>query len=369
MKVVHLTTVHSAFDTRIFHKEAKTLQRAGHQVTLIAPQVKPQIIDGVKMVGLPKVRTRWERIFALAWYAFRQAIQQRAEVYHFHDPELLPVGVLLKRRTGAKVVYDVHEDVPEQMLSKDWIPSLLRRPLAWLFHRWEKWAAGRLDAVVVATEGIAQKFPAHQPIVVHNFPDLRMWPNFPRRDLQSRARMIVYAGGISRQRGAVEMVQAMEYLKFSGPVWLKLIGKFEPLELCQQLQSLPGYQRVQHLGWLAPERVYEHLREADVGLVCLHPEPRYMVAWPVKLFEYMAAGLPVVVSDFPLWRQIVEGSGCGLCVNPLRPMEIAQAVDRLLSDPAEAQRMGQHGRQAVEQKYHWDLEAKKLLHLYETLQP
>ncbi|MEM0488465.1 MAG: glycosyltransferase family 4 protein [Candidatus Bathyarchaeia archaeon] len=363
-KVCILTTVHPVFDTRIFHKEAKTLARAGYGVTLIAQHDKDEVVDGVKIIALPKPRNRFTRIFGLTWRAFILALRQRAAVYHFHDPELLPIGLLLKLFTRAKVIYDVHEDVPKQILTKHWLPAPLRRPLAMLLNVVEKLSARAMDAVVVATEGIDQKFLGLNPVVVHNYPDLGMFPASPGAPREGDEKVLVYVGGISRLRGAIEMVRALEYLDHIGNLHLNLIGKFEPPSLEKELQELPGYRRVRFIGWLQPLEVYEYLKGADIGLVCLHPEPRFVVAWPVKLFEYMAAGLPVVASNFPLWREIVEGNQCGLCVDPLDPKAIAQAIEYLITHPEEARKMGERGRRAVEERYNWEREVQKLLALY-----
>jgi len=362
-----ITTVHPPFDTRIFHKEARTLARAGYEVTLIAQHSHNEVVDGVKITGLPKPRNRFSRTFGLTWRAFRTALRQRAEVYHFHDPELLPIGVLLKLFTRAKVIYDVHEDVPEQILTKHWIPALLRRPVAVVFNSLEKLLVRAADAVVVATEGIAEKFASFNPVVVHNYPNLQMLPNPSTERGGGEEKVLIYAGGITELRGAREMVRALEQLKPACDVELHLIGKFEPPELERKLQALPGYQRVRFLGWMKPENVYAHLAKADIGLVCLHPEPRFVVALPVKLFEYMAAGLPVIASDFPLWKEIVEGSNCGLCVDPLDPQAIARAIEFLITHPEEAREMGENGRRAVEEKYNWEHEGEKLLALYDKL--
>lgn len=368
-KVVHLTTVHPPFDTRVFHKEAKTLARTGYEVVLIAQHDKDEVVGGVKIIALPKPRNRFARIFGLTWKAFRLALWEKADIYHFHDPELLPVGVLLKLVTRARIIYDVHEDVPQQILTKHWIPALLRKPLAVTFNAFEKLLARTMDAVVVATEGIAEKFQGFAPVVIHNYPDLKMLPIFVSGSSQRDERVLVYAGGISRLRGAVEMVRALEYLNRDRKwnVRIDLIGRFDPPELEQELQAMPGYRWIRYLGWLQPSEVYKYLQKADIGLVCLHPEPRYIEALPVKLFEYMAAGLPVVASNFPLWREIVEGNRCGICVDPLNPLEIAEAIEYLLSHPEEAKRMGENGRRAVEEKYNWEKEAEKLVTLYRNL--
>jgi glycosyltransferase involved in cell wall biosynthesis len=366
-KICMLSTVHQAFDDRIFYREAKTLARAGYEVVLIAQHDGDEMVDGVKIVALPKPRNRFARIFGLTWRAFRLGLRERADVYHFHDPELLPIGALLKIFTRAKVIYDVHEDVPEQILTKHWIPRLLRRPLAGVFNAFEKLMAQALDAVVVATEGIAEKFAHLKPIVIHNYPDLGMLPNSSTRHGEGKEKVLVYVGGISKVRGAIEMVQALENLNSAWDVRLDLIGKFEPPELEQELQGLPGYQRVRFFGWLPWEEAWHHAQSAIVGLVLFHPAPNHEKALPNKLFEYMAAGLPVVASNFPLWKEIVEGNRCGITVDPLDPKAIAQAIEYLLTHPEEAHQMGENGRRAVEKKYNWEREKEKFLKLYEEL--
>ena len=370
MKVVHITTVHPPFDTRIFHKQAKTLARAGYEVVLIAQHDGDEMVDGVKIVALPKPRNRFARIFGLTWRAFHLSLRERAEVYHFHDPELLPIGVLFKVFTRAKVVYDVHEDVPEQILTKHWIPRLLRRPLARVFNAFEKLLARALDAVVVATEGIAEKFAHLKPIVIHNYPDLGMLPNPSTRHGEGKEKVLVYVGGISKIRGAIEMVKALEHLNPAWDIRLDLIGKFEPPELEQELQGLPGYRRVRFLGWLPWSAAWKHAQITFAGLVLFHPAPNHTNSLPNKLFEYMAAGLPVVASNFPLWKEIVEGNRCGITVDPLDPKAIAQAIEYLLTHPEEARQMGENGRRAVEEKYNWEREKEKFLKLYaELLKP
>lgn len=367
IKVCHITTVHSSLDTRIFYKECKTLARAGYEVFLIAQHDKEELVDGVRIIGLPRPKNRIVRILGINYKAFWLALREKANVYHFHDPELLLVGALLKLFTHAKVIYDVHEDVPQQILSKHWIPTLLRKPLSIIFNFFEKFFARIVDGVVVATEGIAEKFNRFNPVVIHNYPDLHMLPDSSSTEHNENKKVIIYIGGISRIRGAVEMIRALEYIDNVEDLKLLLIGKFESQELENELKKMPSYSRVSFLGWLQPLEVYKYLKKASVGLVCLHPEPRYILALPVKLFEYMAVGLPVIASNFPLWREIVEGNNCGICVNPLDPKEIADAIKYILEHPDEARKMGENGRKAVLEKYNWEKEGEKLVELYKEL--
>ncbi|HFC09905.1 MAG TPA: glycosyltransferase [Chloroflexi bacterium] len=366
-KVCVLTTVHPPFDTRIFHKEARTLVAAGYDVALIAQHKENGVVDGVKVVALPKPKNRVTRIFGLTWTAFRLALGQRADVYHFHDPELIPLGLALKILTSARVVYDIHEDYPRQILSKPWIPFAFRKPIAWGMGLLERLAAGCFDGLVAATPGIARRFPPSKTVIVRNFPCVEEL-TFDQEEAipyPERPHWVVYVGGIASVRGAIEMVKAIAQAKT--PAQLVFAGRFESATLQDTLTSFPGWQRTRFLGWLGRPQVRDLLGKARVGLVLLHPLPRYREAWPVKLFEYMAAGIPFVASDFPLWREL--GEGAGLFVDPLDPSAIAQAIDWLLAHPEEAEAMGQRGRERVLKEYNWDAEAQKLLKLYERLLP
>lgn len=362
VSICMLTTVHPPFDNRIFHKQATTLAQAGYRVSLVARHHRPEQVNNVTLIPLSSPSNRLSRMFGLTWKAFRLALAQRVSVYHFHDPELLPVGLLLKLLTRSKVIYDIHEDYPKQILSKTWIPPWLRRPLAWMVNFLEKAAAYSLDALVVATPSIAQRFPPHKTVLVRNFPCLREFPD-KLPPYHPRPPHIVYIGGISRIRGAREMVLAMQYLR--PPATLQLAGVFQPPTLLQELQSVMGWHRVQYLGWLSRQQIPALLSKARVGLLLFLPEPNHIHALPNKLFEYMAAGIPFVASDFPLWREL--GRDAGLFVDPQNPKEIAQAIQWLLDHPDQAQVMGQRGRQLVEQEYNWERESQKLLTLYQRL--
>lgn len=365
-KIVHFTTVHPAFDIRIFHKEAKTLAQAGYNVTLIAQHEKEEIVNGVRIIPLPRSKNRLSRFLILTWRAFFTAIRQRAQIYHFHDPELIPVGIAL-RLAGKKVIYDVHEDLPRQILSKPWIPRSLRSFVAKMAQMLEKLAAKCLNGIVAVTPNIANHFPEKKTVIVQNFPLLSELTLAQSTVYSERPLSIAYIGGIAFIRGAIEMVKAMEFLPLHIPAKLFVAGTFESSSLEEKLRNLAGWSRVEYLGWLNRQKVMELLNNVRVGLVIIHPEPNYIESQPIKLFEYMAAGLPVVASDFPLWRQIVQEVGCGLLVDPLDPKAISQAITWLLEHPTEAEAMGKRGKQAVLDKYNWEREAEKLLKFYEKL--
>ncbi len=360
-----LTSVHPVFDTRIFYKQAKTLAKAGYEVTLIAQHERDEVVDGVKIVALPKPRSRFWRMVG-TWRVFRLALRQKADVYHFHDPELLPVGLLLKLMTKGKVIYDVHEDYRGTILTKHWLALPLRKPVAQLFNSLEKWAASRLDYTIAATDDISAKFASIGRVTaIRNYPTLGVIEANVRHVAGEPT--LVYAGGLTQTRGISEIVQAMAHLNSARKAKLVLYGKFEPAGYQEVVQALRGSDRVEYQGWVKPEELWQKLAQASIGIVCLHHVSQYTVALPTKLFEYMAVGLPVIASNFPLWKEIVEGNNCGLTVNPLDPEEIARAIEYLLDHPEESREMGENGRRAVAEKYNWEKESQRLLALYQEL--
>lgn len=362
-KVAHLTSVHAHFSSRIFYKECKTLAQAGYRVVFVVQYDKNKEVDGIQIQGLPKPQNRFERIIRTSWQVYRLANQENAKIYHFHDPELIPIGLLLKAQ-GKAVIYDVHEDVPRQIISKNYIPKSIRYLVSWLFERLENFAARHFDAIVAATPFIENRFSklGCYSINVNNYPISNELYS-PQLDWSNKERAVCYVGGIADIRGISEMIEAIGQTDAN----LLLAGKFSSASQRQQAMSMDGWVDVKELGQLNRREVAQILRKSVAGLVLFHPQPNHINAQPNKMFEYMSAGIPVIASDFPLWREIVEGNQCGICVDPLNPQAISEAIQWLLEHPDEAKRMGKNGRKAVEEKYNWETEAEKLRSLYREL--
>jgi glycosyltransferase involved in cell wall biosynthesis len=363
-----LTSAHWARDARIFDKECKSLQRNGYEVIEVAAYNGDATVDGIRIKSLPVRRSRISRVVVNGWRCYGEALRLRGDLYHFHDPELIPVGFLL-RAQGKRVIYDAHEDLPRTIKSKFYLPRWLRPALAWVVERLENASARRLSAVVTATDTIAVRFRRHNPrtVVVRNFPDLAHLPSAQGVPWDRRPLSVAYIGSLTRVRGVAEVVRAIERVSPELPARLSLAGWYSEDGLERELHGMPGWKRVDWLGRLDPDRVPEALNRVRAGLVVLPPHQNFMAALPVKLFEYMAAGLPVIASDFPLWRQIVEGAGCGLVVDPLDVDAIARAIEFLLSNPREAEAMGRRGRHAVETRYNWEAEERALIAVYQEL--
>lgn len=375
--VVHLTTVHPRTDSRITGKEARTLaERLPHRVVLMVADGKGSVDDpGDPLVVHDLGRLdggRIARVLQGSARALRAIRLLRPAVVHFHDPELIPLGLAL-RTMGIKVIYDVHEDVPRQVFSKHYLPAPVRYLVAGGVALLELACARFWTAIVPATPLIAKtpvlagRFPDHKTLVVHNFPiaDEIVVPDAP--PYATREQSVAYLGGIERVRGAFEMVRAFEALGDLPEARLELAGWFSPSSLEDELRALPGWRSVTFHGEVDRRGIARILSRTRAGVVVLHPEPTHIESYPIKLFEYMAAGLPIIASDFPVWRGIIDDASCGILVDPMDPAAMAGAIRWVLTHPVDAEAMGRRGRAAAEQKYTWSSEAARLVALYERV--
>lgn len=366
MKVAHLTSAHPRYDTRVFLKECRSLASAGHDVTLIvADGMGNEERDGVHIVDVGKSGGRASRMFGTVNRVLAAAIALGSDIYHLHDPELLRIaGRLQRSRGGAHVLFDAHEDLPRQILSKLWIPASMRHLTSWVAELTENCVARRLSGVIAATPHIANRFLRTnvRTTDINNYPmpDEFVLGVAPR----VRKRQICYVGGITKVRGIEALIRALPLV--SG-VTLILCGRFQEREFERAMRALPGWTQVDYRGQVGREGVREALAESVAGIVTLLPTPAYVDALPVKMFEYMSSELPVIASDFPLWRQIIDDAGAGLCVDPESPEAIAAAIRRLMNDQVLVERMGKAGRAAVLGQYNWPTEAAKLVAFYKAM--
>lgn len=367
MHACQITSAHSRYDIRIFRKESRSLAKSGFKVSLIvADGLIDEYLDGVQIIGLPKEGGRFGRMVKSSYKAYKRALSLNADVYHFHDPELLPYAFLLSMR-GKKVVFDAHEDFPKQLRSKYYLNKEAGVLLSWFFGWFEAFVCKRLAGVIAATPAITEKFKKINPNSenINNYP-MQGELSSGQVDWNQKKPWVAYIGGISSQRGIEEVTRAMEQVPQD--IRLKLAGRFGRQETEMSCKAMEGWKNVDTLGFIDRAHVKRILECSIAGVVTFHPLPNHIDAQPNKMFEYMSAGIPVVGSDFELWRQVIDGNQCGICVDPLKPEQIAAAIKYLHDHPNEARDMGIRGQIAVQQKYNWDKEEKKLIKFYEKIQ-
>jgi len=364
-----LTSVHIPFDGRVFHREACSLAKAGYDVTLIAKHDKEETVSGVRVVPLPKPRSRLHRMTAVLWRLYRLAVREDADVYHFHDPELMIVGLLLKFR-GKKVIWDVHEHYPNAILDKFYLARPLRRVMSKSFDLFERAVARFYDYVIYTTPFVGERY---QRMGVHsgrveNYPILELSTAFERNPQDK----IIYLGAMSKTRGLLEVIEAFSLVAKERPSWeLSLVGSARPKSFEQEMKDLAARRgvgsNVKFIEWVPYEEKERLSSQAAMGVITFLPYSNNTSCLPNKLFDYMLVGLPVIASDFPLYREVVEPAQCGLIVDPSKPEEIARAMEHLIEHPEEARRMGENGRRAVLEKYNWEKESERLLRIYEAV--
>ena len=362
-KVAHLTSVHPASDTRIAYRECATLAQAGYDVVLIAAGGLAEVPAGVRLHTVPLPRNRFERMTRTIWNVFRAALAERADVYHFHDPELMGVGLAL-RALGARVVFDVHEDIPQDIIDKPWILPALRRPVSRASEFMLRTLQRCYSAIVAATPAIARRFANRRTIVVANYPRIEELPQAAGEQFSDRGRGVVYLGAITELRCIQEIVSAFSSEKLSPDIRLRLAGHFENELLEQRVRSMPGWGRVEFLGFCRRSEVSGVLGSVRAGLLLFRQAANHEEAMPTKLFEYLGAGLPVIISDTLQCSSIIRENRCGVVVDPADRDAIARAITWIVENPETAQAMGERGRRLVRERYLWSSEANKLTRLY-----
>jgi glycosyltransferase involved in cell wall biosynthesis len=363
-RIVHVSSAHPASDPRIFEKECISLAQAGYAVHLVAtgaPVLSPWVT--VHIVARPA--SRLLRISIGSLLAILRALRTGASIVHLHDPELA-IWIPLLRMMGRRVVFDSHEDIAASMESKEYLPARARGVATVMARLLVRFIDATVNAVVSATPEISRGYRHAPHAVIQNFPVLRQ---ANMRQGSVRSQRLVYVGALSALRGGEQMIDALEQLATTHPgVSLGIAGDMEST-LLERLREKPGWRHVDYRGRLARTGVNALLADADVGLVLFQPAPNHVASQPTKMFEYMEAGLPVVASDFPLWREFLVETRSGVVVDPKDPTAIAVGIAGLLDDPTRAAWMGQNGRATVEAKQNWESEARKLVDLYRMITP
>ncbi len=361
-KVCHLSSAHPRQDIRIYFKEITSLKKAGFNVSFIVADGKGNDKDNA-IIDVGKENHRLKRILLSTRKVYKKAKTMDVEIFHFHDPELIPIGLKLKRR-GKKVIFDVHEDVTKQIISKPYLGRFTLKIISKIFSYYEAFACKRFDMLITVTQTIKNKLQKinTNTIVINNYPLLNEVAKL-KRDKKDNDN-VCYIGSISAIRGVSQVIQSLAYID---DVKLQLAGKYNDKGLEQKFSAIPSWDKVIYYGNVNREIVYEIMNNSIAGIVTFLPQPNHVEAQPNKMFEYMSAAIPVIASNYPLWKEIIEKNNCGICVNPENPEEIASAIKYLKRNPDKRTEMGNNGLKAILEKYNWANEEKCLIENYKKL--
>jgi glycosyltransferase involved in cell wall biosynthesis len=365
MKICHLTSAHQRYDTRIFIKECQSLAKAGHKVSLIVADGKDnEIKNNVYIYDVGKRVGRLKRMFLSSRDVYNKALAIDADVYHFHDPELIWAGWFLLGR-GKKVIYDIHEDLSKQILFKYWLPVLFRKPMAFIFKAIEDFVCKRYTGLVVPQPTMEKEFSKHNKNII-------LIANFVRKDLMLIKQpkeiifdRLLYCGVLSEERGLFLMLEIAERLE-KKDIKLILAGKIQE-HLLERAKSHNGWRNTSFLGLLPYDEALKLYTGNVLGLNLFLNEGQYHLAYSIKSFEYMLNGIPFLMPDFGEWVEFNEINKCGINVDTSNSKAVTKIILELKNDKARFNALSKNGFEAALVKYTWESQAHKLLKFYNKI--
>jgi glycosyltransferase involved in cell wall biosynthesis len=372
IRVCHISTVHVPIDVRVFYRECVCLADAGYEVHLVIPASESKVDRGVHVHAIRRVRNRLLRMTIMPWVAMWTALRTRSDIYHYHDPELVPMGFVLRWLFRKRVVFDVHEPIPKQIKGKEWLPRPLRRPVAMLYRLIERlFTPGQV--LVLANELSAPDYGS-SAYVVRNYPLLAK--PFTDEPIPVKERpeppLLIYVGAMSRDRGADIYIELAHRLsQRERPFRMTLIGPCAvpayETHLRDRIAAHHLDDKVTLMGRTEFHEAMKHVAQATIGLCVLLPTPNHKISLATKILEYMMLGTPVLASNIEAWRKYVEDERSGVMVNPDDIEDVIRGCERMLDNPAELAAMGQRGVEAARTKYNWSTEFETLLRCYDEL--
>ncbi|MBT3169332.1 MAG: glycosyltransferase [Candidatus Cloacimonetes bacterium] len=369
IKICHITSVHTRYDTRIFVKMCNSLAKNNNYKVylIVADGNGNETIDGVDIVDVgANTGGRIHRITTIVKKTYKIAKELNCRIYHLHDPELIPIGLKLKK-LNKKVIFDVHENIAKQIKSKEHIIKFLRYLISFVYRVYEKWALNKFDGLILAENSYTKEYGkfSNNVEIVLNMPDISLLSKF--YSVNRIKNEMFYLGGISVNRGVDVIIETINILKNKIPdIFMHYIGPFEK-DFLDRFNLDKIKNNIKFYGAMPLVEGLEFSLNAKVGLSILKPIDNYLTSYSTKIFEYMAMGLPVITSDFKLYKDVIEINNCGLCVDPSKPKEVANAIEYIMINPKIAKQMGENGRKIVEEKYNWEVEKKKMLEFYKKL--
>ena len=361
LKVVHLSSVHSRNDARIFYKMCKSLSKEGCDVYLVIADGKGnEVKNNVSIVDVGlRYNNRFLRMTKTVYKVFKEAKKINGNIYHLHDPELIPIGLKLKK--SKKVIFDAHEDYVAKIVSRIWINPNLARFVSFFFDIFYKYSIKKFDGIVLAANTI--KLNNNRKIIFRNLPDIKFNTNKVTKNINDN--IILYTGGITEYRGIEQVVKALINSKFKD--WRLVILGQESLKLRKKIENELKDSRIEYLGQVTYENVVEWIKKSNLGVVINQPVFSYDKSLPNKLFEYMAYGLPVVCSNFDNWKEIVVKNNAGICCDPTNLLDIEQSIEKILSDKKLQNSMSINGQNAISSLYSLEKETLNLIKFYKEI--
>jgi len=365
IKVAHLSSHHPQLSVRIFRKQCISLHKAGFDVTYVVPGRGDRIKDGVKFVFIRPKKNLFQRLVVKPYKIYKKAVKLNADIYHFHDPELIFYGYLLLK-SGHKVIYDIHEDLENKIKDRKikGLSSLLCF-IAFFVGKIEKYFCKQFTYNITVNHDIKTKLNIKNVKIVTNYPIVELFKKNEAGNGRSKNDIftVVYAGLLNRIRGIKEVVDAMPFLQ--GKARLLLLGKWQNKLYQNECMQLEGWKHTVFKGFLPLEQTYDLIQNSDIGIVNFYPLKNHLFSMPNKAFEYMAAGKPMVMSNFDYWKDLF--ADCALFSEPENSEKIAVNIEKLASNQMLFNELSKNAKINIKNKYSWESESKKLIKIYKLI--
>lgn len=347
------------------------MARRNHEVHLVCPWgVRDGTVrEGVILHTFPRARSRAGRPFSIPWHLARklQPLISSVDLVHFHDIDILPFMAVLA--LFKPVIYDVHENYPDEMLVRQWIPRLLRHPLFHIVRLAQSALSRVVHNLVFVIPEIGRHFPtgALRTTVVRNFATLDLLEQV-KPDYSNRADAVIFLASNYEGNGTFLFLEiANRFKQRRSEVRFLMVDRWS--DSATQKRAMDFIQKQDLTNVLvvpnvSPQRVMEHLNMATIGIAPGLREIKHINALPTKLFEYMAAGLPIVSSDLPNAKQLAQETDAVLLCRPEDPETFVSAIELLAADRNGADERGKRGQSTFRTRFCWEAQADAIEQYY-----
>jgi glycosyltransferase involved in cell wall biosynthesis len=370
IKVCHVISGYYRNDARIFQRQCKSLRDAGFLVSILTNDDLPEeILEGIPIYSTNNYWNNRIRVLLFAKKQFlKRSFEVDADIYQMHSPELLSLGLALSR-AGKKVIYDAHEDLPRHIIEKEWLPRLVRKPLSIIVEKYMNAILKRYHAIISPHSHVVDILKKINPntTLITNFARVLPCKDISLDEYLQRHKIICYSGTVYLHSNQISMFDALNEF---ADVTYTIAGYCAP-EYLEVLSKHPSYNKFSYIGRINWADLSSFYNKARIGFVVI--DYKMNLGWKRgtyavnKIFEYMESGLPVICSDYELWKEIVDEFSCGICVEPGNKTQLHDAIAYLIDNPEKAYIMGQNGRKAVAEKFNWETQEKIYCNLFNQL--